>query len=114
MVDLLLTAYSKMMPAEEFWYPTCCPTVRCLNMPSFAGRGVRWLREHVWLVLRTLFCGYLMLQLAPAPARLMPYPPQMVNTEHPVVCIHTRLTDEVRTLKFNVRCNWCARWVPAR
>jgi len=75
------------------------PNRPLLEYAFLAGRGTRWLREHGWLVLRSVFCAYLLLQLAPAPARLLPYPPQIVTTEHPLVCIHTRLTDEVEDIK---------------
>jgi hypothetical protein len=37
--------------------------------------------------------------LAPAPPRVHLDPPQTVETEHPVVCVHTRLTDEVEEWK---------------
>ncbi|HLY26989.1 MAG TPA: beta-galactosidase [Aggregatilineales bacterium] len=55
---------------------------------------------HYWpLGLRTLIVLVIVLSLTPAPARLMPTPPQTVDTQHPVVCVHTRLTDEVEDLK---------------
>ncbi len=37
--------------------------------------------------------------VAPAPPRLIPEPPQVVTTQHPIVCVHTRLTDEVEDWK---------------
>ncbi|MBI5958740.1 MAG: beta-galactosidase, partial [Chloroflexi bacterium] len=44
----------------------------------------------VWFVLR---------DLAPAPPRVTPGSPQTVETLHPEVCVHTRLTDEVEEWK---------------
>lgn len=37
-------------------------------------------------------------QIAPAPARLIPEPPQTVQTQHPITCVHTRLDGEVTDL----------------
>jgi hypothetical protein len=37
--------------------------------------------------------------LAPAPPRVKLGPPQTVDTQHPVVCVHTRVTDEVEEWK---------------
>src|SRR5579885_2435178 len=63
-----------------------------------AGRGTRWLwdRWPVWGRLIIIAC--FLLSLTPTPARLLPYPPQVVETQHPVVCVHTRLTDEVEDI----------------
>jgi hypothetical protein len=38
-------------------------------------------------------------QLAPVTPRLLPEAPQTVQTAHPIVCVHTRLTDEVEAWK---------------
>lgn len=44
----------------------------------------------LWLILTSL---------APTPPRLLIQPPQTVQTAHPIVCVHTRLTDEVEDWK---------------
>ncbi|MCE7947707.1 MAG: hypothetical protein DYG88_09795 [Chloroflexi bacterium CFX4] len=64
-----------------------------------AGRAARWLwdRRGVWL--RGALVALILLNLAPARARLLPEPPQVVQTEHPILCMHTRLVDEVEDLK---------------
>jgi hypothetical protein len=51
-----------------------------------------------WLV--RIVCLTLLIQaFSPSPAYLVVGPPQMVQTEHPVTCVHTRLTDEVEEWK---------------
>jgi hypothetical protein len=42
---------------------------------------------------------YLTSLLTPAAPRLEQYPPQTVRTAHPILCAHTRLTDEVEAWK---------------
>lgn len=64
-----------------------------------AGRAARrlWDRRGVWL--RGALLALILLNLAPARARLLPEPPQIVQTEHPILCMHTRLVDEVEDVK---------------
>ena len=57
------------------------------------------LRRAAPLAIRLGILGYFLYGLAPAPPRLFPEPPQVVITQHPVVCVHTRLTDEVEDWK---------------
>src|SRR5258708_6149277 len=64
-----------------------------------AGQQTRQAIQHWPLILRIIVVLAIILSLTPAPARLMPEPPQTVDTQHPVVCVHTRLTDEVEDLK---------------
>ncbi|WP_119072458.1 beta-galactosidase [Aggregatilinea lenta] len=52
------------------------------------------IRSATWIV-RLLILGTLLRGLAPAPVRVTLGPSQTVETQHPVVCVHTRLTDEV-------------------
>jgi polysaccharide biosynthesis protein PslG len=66
---------------------------------QFAKHVLYWLRRHAALGARLIVLGYLLYGLAPAPPRVTPYPPQVVQTQHPVVCVHTRLTDEVEDWK---------------
>ncbi len=64
-----------------------------------AGRATRRLYQHLSVLIRIAISVYLLFLVTPAPARLQQYPPQTVQTEHPIVCVHTRLTDEVEDLK---------------
>ena len=57
------------------------------------------LYTYLGLVLRLAVAVFLLHDLAPAPPRVHLDPPQTVETEHPVVCVHTRLTDEVEEWK---------------
>ncbi|HML24692.1 MAG TPA: beta-galactosidase [Aggregatilinea sp.] len=57
------------------------------------------LRRPAALIARLLILGAVLRALAPAPFRVTLDPPQTVETEHPVVCMHTRLTDEVEEWK---------------
>jgi polysaccharide biosynthesis protein PslG len=67
--------------------------VRC------AAIALPWLRRAAPFALRFGIIGYVLYGLAPAQPRLIPGPPQVVTTQHPVVCVHTRLTDEVEDWK---------------
>jgi hypothetical protein len=64
-----------------------------------AGRSLRWLEEQAPLGLRLVILVYCLGLPLPAPPRLVPELPQTVHTLHPVVCVHTRLTDEVEDWK---------------
>jgi polysaccharide biosynthesis protein PslG len=66
-----------------------------------------WLiRRYAPYLVRLMALMYILSLLTPAPPRVIPEAPQTVQTAHPVVCAHTRLTDEVedwkvqRTLQF--------------
>jgi hypothetical protein len=56
-------------------------------------------RRYGLLAARVLLVLFLLRDLAPAPPRVKMGPPQTVQTQHPVVCVHTRLTDEVEEWK---------------
>src|SRR5258708_39724795 len=64
-----------------------------------SGCALRWLGNRFPVIFRLLILFYCLLPLAPAPAHILPYPPQTVDSKHPLVCVHTRLTDEVEDLK---------------
>ncbi len=51
------------------------------------------------IVLRLALVVFLLLDLAPAPPRVYLDPPQIAETEHLEVCVHTRLTDEIEEWK---------------
>ncbi len=51
------------------------------------------------LALRLLLLAFLINLLQPAPLLVTPGPPQTVITGHPIVAVHTRLTDEVEPWK---------------
>lgn len=51
------------------------------------------------LPLRLLLILVILRPLAPAPPRVLLGPPQTVETLHPIVCTHTRLTDEIEEWK---------------
>ncbi len=75
------------------------------SLPQLAyqtGRGTRWLLRKAPAALRIVFVFYLLIGVSPAPARLIPYPQQTVDTKHPIVCVHTRLTDEVEDPKIQL------------
>ena len=55
---------------------------------------VSWVR-----LLALLAIGYGLVNVRPAPPRLVLGPPQSVQTVNPTVCVHTRLTDEVEEWK---------------
>jgi polysaccharide biosynthesis protein PslG len=65
----------------------------------FATIALPILRRTVPLAVRLSILGYFLYGLAPAQPRLIPEPPQVVITQHPIVCVHTRLTDEVEDWK---------------
>ncbi|GAB4545336.1 MAG: hypothetical protein OHK0023_03440 [Anaerolineae bacterium] len=46
-----------------------------------------------------MLIAFIIAQLAPAQARIPVEPPQTVQTNHPILCMHTRLTDEVESIK---------------
>jgi hypothetical protein len=60
-----------------------------------AGRLAGWLlrRWSLWLRLAVLIVS--ITRLAPAAARVPVEPPQIVETNHPILCVHTRLDGEV-------------------
>ncbi len=64
-----------------------------------AGRLARWLWNRRGLGLRSALFALILLNLAPAPPRILPEPLQSVQTEHPILCMHTRLVDEVEDIK---------------
>ncbi|PJF36582.1 MAG: hypothetical protein CUN49_04625 [Candidatus Thermofonsia Clade 1 bacterium] len=64
-----------------------------------AGRMARWLWQRRGIGLRSALLALILLNLAPSRARILPEPPQVVQTEHPILCMHTRLVDEVEDLK---------------
>jgi polysaccharide biosynthesis protein PslG len=51
------------------------------------------------ILFRALLLLILLRLLLPAPVLITPGPPQTVNTQHPIVGVHTRLTDEVEEWK---------------
>ena len=59
--------------------------------------GVLWRKKT--LILRTYVVLYFLLPLSPAPPRVVPEPRQTVETSHPILCVHTRLIDEVEDWK---------------
>lgn len=64
-----------------------------------AGRAVRrlWKQRGIWL--RGALLALILLNLAPARARVYPEPQHSVQTAHPILCMHTRLVDEVEDWK---------------
>ncbi len=56
-------------------------------------------RRYGLLAARALLVLVVLRDLAPAPPRVKMGPPQTVQTQHPVVCVHTRMTDEVEEWK---------------
>lgn len=63
------------------------------------GRFTAWLMRHWPWWLRAVLIAFIIAQLAPAQARIPVEPPQTVQTNHPILCMHTRLTDEVESIK---------------
>lgn len=57
------------------------------------------LRRPVAFAARLLLFMVVLRSLVPAPVRVTLGAPQSVETQHPVVCVHTRLTDEVEEWK---------------
>jgi hypothetical protein len=55
--------------------------------------------RYFTLAARLILVLAVLRHLAPAPPRVKLGPPQTVDTQHPVVCVHTRLTDEVEEWK---------------
>jgi hypothetical protein len=78
------------------------PTISIPQLAYRAGRGVRWLLRRTLVGVRLLVIVYFLIGPAPAPARVIPYPPQTVQTQHPLICVHTRLTDEVEDPKIQL------------
>jgi polysaccharide biosynthesis protein PslG len=66
---------------------------------ALAFRAGRLTRRYSPYLIRLLFAVWLINHLAPATPRLIAQPPQTVQTRHPIVCVHTRLTDEVESWK---------------
>jgi hypothetical protein len=64
-----------------------------------AGRALRWLAARWAWWLRAALAVWLISALTPAQARLPVEAPQTVQTQHPILCVHTRLTDEVEDWK---------------
>jgi hypothetical protein len=60
---------------------------------------VRAAGRHVMLAARLILVLAVLRDLAPAPPRVTMGSPQTVETQHPVVCVHTRMTDEVEEWK---------------
>src|SRR5690349_7981119 len=75
------------------------PSLTLVGLAYRTGFTLRGLAGRFPIILRLLALFYCLLPLTPAPARILPYPPQTVDTKHPLVCVHTRLTDEVEDLK---------------
>jgi hypothetical protein len=65
---------------------------------SFPVPSATWF-HYAGLAVRLVVVLSVLRWLAPAPQRVVLGPPQTVQTEHPVVCVHTRLTDEVEEWK---------------
>ena len=55
--------------------------------------------RYITLAVRLVVIILVLNELAPAPPRITLGSPQTVQTEHPMVCVHTRLTDEVEEWK---------------
>lgn len=64
--------------------------------PYIAGQLTR--RAMPFAVRAAVLC-IVLTQLAPAPPRAIVESPQTVQTQHPIVCVHTRFTDEVEDWK---------------
>src|SRR5690606_3573380 len=58
-------------------------------------RILRYLRRHWRWGVRGAITVWLLNALVPAPPRALLGPPQTVETQHPLVCVHTRLVEEV-------------------
>jgi polysaccharide biosynthesis protein PslG len=69
---------------------------------TLAYRAGRWARRYFPAVLRVVALAYIVSVLHPAPPRVLPLAPQVVATKHPIVCAHTRLTDEVEAWKLQL------------
>ncbi|HRE49049.1 MAG TPA: beta-galactosidase [Aggregatilineales bacterium] len=63
---------------------------------GLAFQGTFLARWGLWL--RAAVAALLIVQIRPPPARLLPTPPQTVQTAHPITCVHTRLDGEVTDL----------------
>ncbi len=59
----------------------------------------RYTRKIFPYAIRLLIAAWCIGQFAPVTPRLLPEAPRTVQTQHPVVCVHTRLTDEVEAWK---------------
>ncbi len=69
--------------------------------PSSARQKLFGIRTNQWncILFRVLFLLILLRLLLPAPPLITPGPPQTVQTNHPKLGVHTRLTDEVEEWK---------------
>ncbi len=70
-------------------------SVQSIRAKLRAANFKRWLP---W-VLRILIVVHVCLWITPMFPRAVLGPPQTVQTEHPIVCVHTRLTDEIEPWK---------------
>jgi hypothetical protein len=70
-----------------------------LTLPGFSFQRLNRLARYAGLVARLMAVWFVLRDLAPAPPRVTLGPPQQVETLRPVVCVHTRLTDEVEEWK---------------
>jgi polysaccharide biosynthesis protein PslG len=59
----------------------------------------KYTRRYSPFAARFIVILYLLAGLTPAPPRILPEPPHIVETDHPVLCMHTRLSDEVEDWK---------------
>ena len=76
---------------------TVAPTV--VAHTSRAYRLGRWTRIGAPYLIRIIAILVIALQISPMPPRPTTESPQVVQTSHPIVCVHTRLTDEVEAWK---------------
>jgi hypothetical protein len=60
--------------------------------------GIVWQTWRDWSI-RLILIAILLMQLTPAPPRAILGPPQTVQTTQPLLCMHTRLIDEVEEWK---------------
>ncbi|MHB8626969.1 MAG: hypothetical protein ACYDEO_12285 [Aggregatilineales bacterium] len=67
-----------------------------ISRPYCAGRLTRRVSPFA---IRAIVLWAVLIQLSPAPPRPIVEPQQTVQTAHPIVCVHTRLTDEVEDWK---------------
>ncbi|MBX3065044.1 MAG: beta-galactosidase, partial [Anaerolineae bacterium] len=70
-----------------------------INVPRLAFLSGKITRRFAPAALRLAVIFYLIGFLAPAPPRVEPEAQQTVQTEHPILCVHSRLTDEVEDWK---------------
>lgn len=67
--------------------------------PATLWTATRPTHRYLGLALRLLIIYAVLRGVTPAPPRVTLGPPHTVSTQHPVVCTHTRLTDEVEEWK---------------